>query len=300
MGNVIRDREDVPALDRGEVEGMIGRALEEDLGEGDITTLWTVREGVQARADLIARAQGVVAGLGMAAAVFKKVDSGISFEAAVEDGARVAPEDVLATVSGSARGILTGERTALNFLQRMSGIATVTARYVEAVSGTGARILDTRKTAPGLRMLDKYAVTVGGGQNHRMGLYDMVLLKENHIEAADGIGPAVFAVKSAMERAGRPVKVEVEVEDLAGLEDAIVTGVDRVMLDNMDLETMRRAVERVRKLGADRPELEASGNVTLETVRDVAETGVDLISVGSLTHSVKALDMSLLFRRNIS
>ncbi|MCZ6634786.1 MAG: carboxylating nicotinate-nucleotide diphosphorylase, partial [bacterium] len=201
-----------------------------------------------------------------------------------------------AVISGSAQGILTGERTALNFLQRMSGIATMTAAYVAAIAGTGARILDTRKTVPGLRMLDKYAVATGGGENHRIGLFDMVLMKENHIEAADGIGPAVMSVKRAMAQEGREVKVEVEVENLGQLEDAISVGVDRVMLDNMDLETMRQAVARVQKLNGRRPELEASGGVTLETVRGVAETGVDFISIGALTHSVQALDISLLFR----
>ncbi len=283
-------------LDWTAVRAVIARALEEDVGDGDITTLWAVRENTRVRADLITKTPGVAAGLGVAGAVFEAVEPGISFEATVKDGACVAPQDVLAEISGPARGILTGERMALNFLQRMSGIATMTARYVEAVEGTGARILDTRKTAPGLRMLDKYAVAVGGGHNHRMGLYDMVLIKENHIEAADGIGPAVFAVKAAMAREGRPVKVEVEVKDLDELEDAIAVRADWILLDNMDLETTRQAVSRVQKLGADRPMLEVSGNVTLETVRAVAETGVDLISVGSLTHSVTALDLSLLFR----
>ena len=286
----------VPSLDWDAVEQAIDRALLEDVGDGDITTIWTVREAATARADLIARAPGVVAGLEVAARVFRKVDPAILFESRASDGAQVAPEDVVAVVSGPARGILTAERTALNFLQRMSGIATMTAQYVAAVAGTGTQILDTRKTVPGLRALDKYAVAAGGGANHRIGLYDMVLLKENHIEAADGIGPAVFAVKSAMAREGRSVKIEVEVETLAQLEDAIAAGADRIMLDNMDAETMRQAVERVRKLGSDRPELEASGNVTLETVRTAAETGVDLISIGALTHSVAALDLSLLFR----
>ena len=288
---------DMPRLDPARVRPVIEAALGEDVGSGDISTLWTVSERATATADLIAKAPGVMAGLEMAAAVFEAVDPRIVFEPVVCDGACVAPEDVVARVSGPARGILTGERTALNFLQRMSGIATMTARHVEAVRGTEARILDTRKTAPGLRVLDKYAVAVGGGQNHRMGLFDMVLLKENHIEAADGIGPAVLAVRAAMALEGRPVKIEVEVETSAQLEDAIAAGADRIMLDNMNLDAMHCAVQRVRELGPNRPELEASGDVSLETVRNVAETGVDLISIGALTHSVKALDLSLLFRR---
>ena len=287
---------DVRSLDLQKIRPLIEAALREDVEDGDITTLWTVSETAAARAELITRAPGVVAGLDVAAAVFDAVDTTIVFDVRIPDGSRVAPGDVLAEVSGPARGILTGERTALNFLQRMSGIATMTAQYVDAVCGTGAGILDTRKTAPGLRMLDKYAVAAGGGQNHRMGLYDMVLLKENHIEAADGIGPAVLAARSAMARAGRSVKIEVEVKTLRELEDAIAVRADWVMLDNMDGETMRTASERVRALGPGRPLLEASGNVTLETVREVAETGVDLVSIGALTHSVKALDLSLLFR----
>ena len=285
-----------PRLDPEAVRAAIRAALEEDVGAGDITTLWTVRENATARADLIAKAPGVVAGLGVAEAVFEAMNPNVAFAKKVADGARVAPMDVLAEVSGAARGILTGERTALNFLQRMSGIATATAHYVEAVAGTEARILDTRKTAPGLRVLDKYAVAAGGGTNHRAGLVDMVLLKENHIQAADGIGPAVLAAKAAMAREGRKVEVEVEVETPDELEDAIAAGADWIMLDNMEIETMRRAVRRVRKLGPNRPRLEASGNVTFETVRAVAETGVDLISIGGLTHSVQAFDISLLFQ----
>ena len=287
---------DGPRLDRDAVTRIIDRALEEDVGTGDVTTDWTVRETAAATADLVARGPGVVAGLEVGASVFERVDPTIRFLARTKDGTRVADGDVLAEVSGPARGVLTAERTALNFLQRMSGIATMTARYVSEVAGTGARILDTRKTVPGLRILDKYAVSVGGGENHRLGLWDMVLIKDNHIEAADGIGPAVLAVRSAMARAGRTVKVEVEVKTLAELEDALAVGVDWVMLDNMDLTSMRQAVSRVQRIVQGRPRVEASGNVNLDTVKAVAETGVDLISVGGLTHSVAAVDLSLLFR----
>jgi len=286
----------IKKLDYKEIIPIIDRALAEDVGEGDVTTGWTIPGSAQARAGLIAKAEGVVAGLDVAQWVFERVDAGVVFEARVKDGDRVGPGDAIADVRGSARGLLTGERTALNFLQRMSGIATMAAQFVQAVAGTGARILDTRKTAPGLRLLDKYAVAAGGGQNHRIGLFDMVLLKENHIEAADGIGPAVLAVRRGMARDGRSVKIEVEVETLAELEEALSVGVDRVMLDNMNLDEMRQAVDRVRKMDGLRPELEASGNVSMETVRAIAETGVDFISIGALTHSVKAMDISLLFR----
>ncbi len=274
---------------------IIARALAEDVGDGDITTKWTVPFTKRADAKIIVKADGVVAGLGVAQWVFEAIDEAIVFAARVKDGDRVGAGDILAEVSGSARGLLTGERVALNFLQRMSGIATMTAQFVAAVRGTKARILDTRKTAPGLRVLDKYAVAAGGGANHRAGLYDMVLIKENHIEAADGIGPALLAVWKGMDFEGRDVPVEVEVETLSELDEVLVLGADRVMLDNMSLHDMREAVQKVRQVKGKKPELEASGNVSLEGVRAVAETGVDFISIGALTHSVKALDISMLF-----
>lgn len=283
-------------LDQVVVIDVIDRALYEDVRDGDITTLWTIPETKQARAEFIAKAEGVVAGLDVVKWVFERVDTSVVFETRVNDGARVFPKDVIAEVHGPARGLLTAERTALNFLQRMSGTATMTAQFVKAVKGTQTRILDTRKTAPGLRILDKYAVATGGGVNHRIGLFDMVLLKENHIEAADGIGPAVGAVRRAMAHRGRHMKIEVEVETLTQLEETLLLGVDRIMLDNMSLNDMRQAVDCVRKVAGKQPELEASGNVSLENVRAIAETGVDFISVGALTHSVKAMDISMLFR----
>jgi len=286
---------DLAELDEKAVKEAVRRALEEDVGDGDVSTLWTVRPDSVARAELIAREAGVVAGMAVAVAVFRAVDARIGFEGLVVDGDSVAVDAVIAEVSGPAAGILTAERTALNFLQRMSGIATTTARYVETVDGTGVQILDTRKTVPGLRALDKYAVAAGGGTNHRTGLYDMVLLKENHIQAAGGIGAAVAAVREEMTRARRAIRVEVEVETLSQLDEVLTVGADRVMLDNMDLDTMREAVGRTAATDR-RPELEASGGISLESVRAVAETGVDMISVGALTHSVAALDLSLLFR----
>ena len=282
-------------LNRKDIMPIIARALAEDVGDGDVTTKWTVPFAKRANAKIIAKADGVIAGLDVARWVFEAIDEAMGFAARVKDGDRVVAGDVLVEVSGSARGLLTGERVALNFLQRMSGIATMTAQFVAAVQGTEARILDTRKTAPGLRVLDKYAVAIGGGANHRAGLYDMVLIKENHIEAADGIGPALLAVWKGMDFEGRDMPVEVEVETLSQLDEVLVLGADRVMLDNMSLNDMREAVQRVSRLKGKKPELEASGNVSLKGVRAIAETGVDFISIGALTHSVGALDISMSF-----
>jgi nicotinate-nucleotide pyrophosphorylase (carboxylating) len=283
-------------LKRDDVIEVIDRAFAEDVRDGDVTTIWTIPETKQARAEFIARADGVIAGLDVAKWVFERVDGAIVFDARMADGDVIKPGDVMAVVSGSARGLLTAERTALNFLQRMSGIATMTAQFVKEVEGTKARILDTRKTVPGLRVLDKYAVVAGGGVNHRIGLFDMVLLKENHIEAADGIGPAVMSVRKGMAQDGRTLKIEVEVENLNELEEVLLVGADQVMLDNMSIAEMRQAVERVANFDGQKPALEASGDVSMARVRDIAETGVDYISVGALTHSVKAMNISMLFR----
>ena len=287
---------EIPTLDRARVQPLIDVAIGEDVGSGDVSSDWAVPAGRTARADLVAKAKGVLAGLPIVSWVFERVDPTIVVEVFVEEGRPVSPGDRIAEVRGPARGLLTGERTALNFLQRLSGVATATARFVESVNGTGVRILDTRKTLPGWRLLDKYGVRVGGGTNHRMGLFDMVLLKENHIEAADGIGPAVFAARRSMTTTQREVKVEVEVNNLTQLEEAIMAGVDWVMLDNMDVSTMAQAVRQVHHHGEPRPWVEASGNVSLRSVREIAETGVDFISVGSLTHSVSALDISMIFK----
>lgn len=278
-----------------DVIDVIDRALVEDVRDGDVTTLWTIPETKKAKAEFIARVDGVVAGLDVAKWVFARVDDTIVFETHMQDGDVVRPGDVMAVVSGSARGLLTAERTALNFMQRMSGIATMTAQFVKETEGTLARILDTRKTAPGMRVLDKYSVVAGGGVNHRIGLFDMVLIKENHIEAADGIGPAVMAVRNGMVQGGRTVKIEVEVENLSELEEVLLLDVDQVMLDNMSLDEMRQAVERVARYEGQKPALEASGDVSLARVREIALTGVDFISVGALTHSVKAMNISMLF-----
>ena len=268
---------------------LIDLALAEDVGAGDWTSEWTVPPDTRARARIVAKADGVIAGMDVARAVFLRVDPGLAVDVLIDDGGRVRPGDVVCTLEGPARAVLTAERVALNFLQRLSGIATLTRRFVDAVEGTGARILDTRKTAPGWRVLEKAAVRAGGGANHRVGLHDMILLKENHIAVAGGIASAVARVREQNRHA---LEVEVEVRTLAELDEALEAGVERVLLDNMQLEHMRMAVARVREAPAP-ARLEASGNMTLERVRAVAETGVDDISVGALTHSAVALDLSL-------
>jgi len=267
------------------ISEIVARALAEDVGPGDVTTAATVAPEAQCRAEIVAKAEGVIAGLEVARATFEAVDSSITFEPVVADGARVSAGTVVARVAGNTRGVLTAERTALNFLQRMSGIATLTAQYVEAVRGTKARILDTRKTVPGLRLLDKYAVQMGGGENHRIGLFDGVLIKDNHIRAAGGVGEAVRRAKAATDLP----RIEVEVQTLDEVEEAIAAGAEVILLDNMALDEIRPAVARV----AGRCLIEVSGGVNLETVRSLAETGVDYVSVGKLTHSAPALDLSL-------
>ena len=274
-----------------EVERILKSALAEDVGSGDVTSLSTVPPGRTISGRYIAKEDGVLCGLEVVARAFALLDDSIAFTALAADGDRVRKGDVIATVSGDARAILAGERVGLNLLQHMSGVATQTARAVAAVAGTGAKIVDTRKTTPGLRVLDKYAVRMGGGGNHRFNLADGVLIKDNHIVAASGIAAAVAAARA---RAPHSLKIEVEVETLEQLREALEAGADIIMLDNMPTETMREAV----RLVAGRALTEASGNMGDKTdaeLRAVAETGVDLISIGALTHSVKALDISLKF-----
>jgi len=269
-----------------DLEPLLRAALAEDVGAGDVTTLATVPADRQGEASIRAKAAGVICGLPVAARVFVLVEPRVRFTPEVAEGARVAPGDLVARLEGPARGILTGERVALNLLQHLSGIATRTAGFVARVQGTKARIVDTRKTLPGLRALAKYAVRVGGGHNHRYGLYDGVLIKENHIAAAGGVGEAVRRARAYAPHTGR---IEVEVERLDQIDEALAAGADVLLLDNMELATLREAVRRV----AGRALLEASGNMTEERVAEVAAAGVDLISVGALTHSVTALDLSL-------
>jgi nicotinate-nucleotide pyrophosphorylase (carboxylating) len=269
---------------------IIRRALEEDVGTGDVTTDSTVPEGQLGGARIIAKQDGVLAGITVAEAVFRALDQSFAMTAHLADGEILTPGATVATLKGRSRAILTAERTALNFLQRLSGIATVTARYAAELEGTGVRLLDTRKTTPGLRILEKYAVATGGGANHRIGLWDMALIKENHIAAAMGIGPAVAGV-----RARHPgIKIEVEVTNLSELDRALDARADRVMLDNMSLDVMEQAIGKARS-HAHPAEVEVSGNVTLDRLREIAALGPDFISVGTITHSAPALDLSLLF-----
>jgi nicotinate-nucleotide pyrophosphorylase (carboxylating) len=269
------------------IDDAVRRALDEDLGRaGDITTLATIPAGATAEAVIATRKPGVVAGLPVAATSFRILDAAVRFEAAVQDGAALAPGDVVARISGPARSVLSAERVALNFLGRMSGIATLTAAYVAKVAHTRARIVCTRKTTPNLRAFEKYAVRCGGGANHRYGLDDAVLIKDNHIAVAGGIAPALRAAKAAV---GHLVKIEIEVDTLGQLDEVIAEGADVVLLDNMGPDLLREAVRRV----AGRMATEASGGVNLDTVKAIAETGVDMISVGALTHSAPVLDFGL-------
>lgn len=274
-----------------EISESIRRALAEDLGTGDVTTDSIVPAEATMRGQIIAKQDGVLAGLNVAQAVYETVDADVDFDTRVAEGVCVTSGQVLALVSGRTRSLLTAERTALNFLGRMSGIATLTRQFVEAVAGTKAVILDTRKTAPGLRLVDKLAVARGGGQNHRIGLYDMVLIKDNHIDYAGSITEAVKRARSA----ANGLEVEVEARTLEDVREALEVGVERILLDNMTPKMMAEAVKIRDDLGRathESPLLEASGNVTLETVCKIAETGVDYISIGALTHSAKVFDVS--------
>ena len=272
-----------------DISPTIKRALSEDIGLGDITTNSIVPANASLHGRIVAKQQGVVAGLEVAKLVLLELSDQIVFRANVGDGAQVKRGTVLAQLEGSARALLTGERTALNFLGRMSGIATLTRQFVDAVSGTGAVILDTRKTAPGLRTTDKLAVQLGGGQNHRTGLFDMVLIKDNHIDFAGSITAAVERVRAT----STELTIEVETRSLDDVREALDLGVERILLDNMTPEMLREAVE----INGGKAKLEASGNITLENVLEVARTGVDYISVGALTHSAKVFDVSLEWQR---
>ena len=269
------------------IEELVQRALVEDIGFGDLTSDAIVGRDARASGQIIARASGVIAGLPVAEAVFHSVDPEIRFEPQVADGARVENGDCIATLDGPARGILTAERVALNFLQQLSGVATLTREIVDSIQGTPAQLLDTRKTVPGLRTLQRYAVRVGGGANHRFNLFDGVLIKENHITVAGGITAAVERARVAT---GPMTVIEVEVETFEQLDEAIAAGADMILLDNMTPGQLRQAVT----LAAGQVTLEASGDISKESARAVAETGVDYFSSGALTHSARALNLSLL------
>lgn len=271
------------------IRKIISLALEEDIGKGDITSIATIRKNQKAVGKFLVKENGVIAGLNISKQVMKSVDSKIKFKTFFIDGSKVNAGDIVAEVSGNARSILTAERTALNFLQRMSGIATAASIYAEAVAHTKAKVIDTRKTAPGLRILDKMAVKLGGCDNHRFGLYDMFLIKDNHIEIAGSITNAVNDCRKFMQKKKKKFLIEVETKNLAEVEEAILANVDIIMLDNFQIEDMIKAVKMVN----GKCKVEASGGINLSTIKSVAETGVDFISVGGLTHSVKALDISL-------
>ncbi|HEY4095144.1 MAG TPA: carboxylating nicotinate-nucleotide diphosphorylase [Baekduia sp.] len=277
------------SLDPRFVADVVTRALAEDVGAGDVTTQATVPPGAQAVATITQKAPGVVFGLDVAEATFRQADEQLQIERLCPEGAWQEPGTPVLRIAGSAAGILVAERTALNFLQRLSGVATMTARYVRAIDGTGARILDTRKTTPTLRPLEKAAVVAGGGTSHRFGLFDMVLIKENHVAAAGGVGPAVRAARERF----ADLQIEVECQTEAEVAEALEAGAPRILLDNMSPERMRAIAVDV----AGRAELEASGNINLDTVRAAASTGVDFVSVGALTHSAPALDLSLILER---
>ncbi len=271
-----------------EIERIVRTSLEEDIGLGDITTEVTIAPETVARAELVAKEDFILAGIDVAASVFRTLDPHTSFEQLLEDGRKVRRGEVIAWIKGKASILLQGERVALNLLQRMCGIASLTAQYVELVAGTDAVIVDTRKTVPGLRALDKYSVRMGGGRNHRIGLFDGVLIKENHSAAAGGI---TAAIERARRRLPHTLKIEVETRSLEDVREALAAAADIIMLDNMTLAQMRQGVELI----DGRALVEASGGVNLETVREIAETGVNIISVGALTHSVMAADISMLF-----
>lgn len=274
-------------IDQLAMSGLLERALAEDIGQGDVTTMLTVPRTEIGRARILIKAEPVVfCGGPLVQALFARTGTRPTIIFLAEEGARLAPGALAADLEGSLRGLLAGERTVLNFLQHMTGIATLTASYVAAVAGTGARIIDTRKTHPGLRAIEKYAVRVGGGVNHRFGLDSGVLIKDNHIAAA---GSIAFAIAAARRAAPHTLKIEVECETLAQVEEALSAGADVVMLDNMNLDSIRQACALVNR----RAPIEVSGNVRLSSVRAIAETGVDLISVGELTHSVRAADLSM-------
>jgi nicotinate-nucleotide pyrophosphorylase (carboxylating) len=272
--------------DQAYLNSLIGQALKEDIGTGDITTDSLIPASMDSTATMVAKEHGIVAGLWVAEAVFKFLSPQIVWNPLVKDGDTVEKGTLLVELSGPFRALLSGERLALNFLQRMSGIATETGRFVAETAAFGTKILDTRKTVPGLRLLDKYAVKAGGGENHRIGLYDMVLIKDNHIKVAGGIRNAVAQIRKQV---APEIKIEVETTTFAEVEEALEMNADIIMLDNMTNELMSRCVKQINH----RAKVEASGNMNLQRVKEVAETGVDFISIGALTHSVNALDISM-------
>ncbi len=278
-------------LELQSISTLIESALMEDIGTGDITTNSLIPDSLESTATMVAKADGIVAGMDVAEAVFNALSPKVIWNPLVQDGDKIMKGDLLVEMSGPFRALLTGERLALNFIQRMSGIATMTGLFVAQVAEYGTKILDTRKTVPGLRILDKYAVKAGGGENHRIGLYDMVLIKDNHIKVAGGITKAVEQIRTQVSAS---MKIEVETTTVAEVQEALNLKVDIIMLDNMSNELMKTCVELINH----RAKIEASGNMNLKRVKEVAETGVDYISIGALTHSVIALDISMNIKLN--
>jgi nicotinate-nucleotide pyrophosphorylase (carboxylating) len=278
------------------LDRVVKTALEEDLGSGDITSRLTLGPRSDSEGIILARQDGVLAGLPVVERVFLHLDPKVVVTAMIAEGDEFRSGQIVAELAGPTAAILAGERVALNLLQRLCGVATLTARFVKAVAGTGATVLDTRKTTPGLRELEKYAVRMGGGINHRMGLWDGILIKENHIHAAGGLTEAVARVRSGLRQDGSRYLVVVEAADERQVREAIDAGVDRILLDNMETDRIRRMVELVRSRTDPPVQLEASGGINLKNVREIAETGVDFVSIGALTHSVPAVDISLLLK----
>lgn len=271
------------------IDDLIKLAFAEDIGDGDHTTLCCIPENATGKSKLLIKEEGILAGVEMAQRIFKDFDPNLKMEVFIKDGTPVKPGDIAFTVEGKIRSLLQTERLMLNVMQRMSGIATITNKYVKRLEGLHTRILDTRKTTPGLRMIEKAAVKIGGGVNHRIGLFDMILLKDNHIDFAGGIEKAITRAKDYLKEKGKDLKIEIEVRNMDELEEVMhIGGIDRIMLDNFTPELTRKAVERI----GGKYETESSGGITFETIRDYAECGIDFISVGALTHSVKGLDMS--------
>lgn len=268
----------------------VDNALKEDIGDGDHSSLASIPASARGKVQLLVKENGILAGVEVAKAVFEELEPGILIEQFLNDGAQIKPGDIVLTVEGKVHTLLKAERLVLNIMQRMSGIATQTKVYAERLEGLHTKVLDTRKTTPGMRMLEKEAVRIGGGMNHRMGLYDMIMLKDNHVDFAGGIEKAITAVHNYLKSTGKDLKIEIEVRNIAELNEVLrIGGVDRIMLDNFDIATTREAVGLI----AGKYETESSGGITLDTLRDYAETGVDYISVGALTHHIKSLDLSL-------